>query len=146
MVFKLSDARTTDWGSSGWRTSVYDITHDFALPATGKAPTSRPRSISIRRLRRSASPACAVVGIGGLGHLAIQYAKAAGFETIAVSHSPEKDQLIGELGVDATVRDGESLGKAGGADVVLAPSVHWRPHHAPHPRTGQPAKRPRVPV
>jgi D-arabinose 1-dehydrogenase-like Zn-dependent alcohol dehydrogenase len=31
----------------------------------------------------------AVLGIGGLGHLAVQYAKAAGFETIAISHSPE---------------------------------------------------------
>ena len=32
----------------------------------------------------------AVLGIGGLGHLAVQYAKAAGFETIAISHSPIK--------------------------------------------------------
>jgi D-arabinose 1-dehydrogenase-like Zn-dependent alcohol dehydrogenase len=32
----------------------------------------------------------AVLAIGGLGHLAVQYAKAAGFETIAVSHSPIK--------------------------------------------------------
>ncbi len=36
----------------------------------------------------------AVLGIGGLGHLAVQYAKAAGFETIAVSHSPDKDKMI----------------------------------------------------
>jgi hypothetical protein len=35
-VFKLSDARMTDWGSSGWRTSVYDITHDFAFNAYGE--------------------------------------------------------------------------------------------------------------
>src|SRR5262249_39763183 len=47
----------------------------------------------------------AVVGIGGLGHLAVQYAKAAGFETVAVSHSPEKDQLIRKLGADEIVRD-----------------------------------------
>ncbi len=64
----------------------------------------------------------AVVGIGGLGHLAVQYAKAAGFETIAVSRSPDKDPLIRELGADAIVRDGEGLGKAGGADVVLGTS------------------------
>jgi D-arabinose 1-dehydrogenase-like Zn-dependent alcohol dehydrogenase len=32
----------------------------------------------------------AVLGIGGLGHLAVQYAKAAGFETIAGSHPPIK--------------------------------------------------------
>jgi alcohol dehydrogenase len=61
----------------------------------------------------------AVVGIGGLGHLAVQYAKAAGFTTIAVSHSPEKDALIRQLGADEIVRDGEGLEKIGGADVVL---------------------------
>jgi D-arabinose 1-dehydrogenase-like Zn-dependent alcohol dehydrogenase len=64
----------------------------------------------------------AVVGVGGLGHLAVQYANAAGFETIAVSHSPDKDRLILGLGADAIVRDGESLGKAGGADIVLGTS------------------------
>jgi len=52
----------------------------------------------------------AVVGIGGLGHLAVQYAKAAGFETIAISHSPDKDKLIRELGADEIVRDGKERG------------------------------------
>jgi len=64
----------------------------------------------------------AVVGIGGLGHLAVQYAKAAGFETVAVSHSPDKDKLIRELGADEIVRDGKGLAAGGGADIVLATS------------------------
>ena len=64
----------------------------------------------------------AVLGIGGLGHLAVQYAKAAGFETIAVSHSPDKDKLIRDLGADEIVRDGKSLAAAGGADVILSTS------------------------
>src|SRR6516162_9384904 len=64
----------------------------------------------------------AVVGIGGLGHLAVQYAKAAGFHTIAVSHSPDKDRFIRELGADEIVRDGTGLAGAGGADVVLGTS------------------------
>jgi alcohol dehydrogenase len=64
----------------------------------------------------------AVVGIGGLGHLAVQYAKAAGFTTIAISHSPDKDRLIRELGADEVVRDGAGLAGAGGADVVLGTS------------------------
>jgi alcohol dehydrogenase len=64
----------------------------------------------------------AVLGIGGLGHLAVQYAKAAGFETIAISHSPDKDKLIRELGADEIVRDGKSLAAAGGADIVLSTS------------------------
>ena len=64
----------------------------------------------------------AVLGIGGLGHLAVQYAKAAGFETIAVSHSPDKDKMIRELGADAIVRDGKGLADAGGVDVILSTS------------------------
>ena len=64
----------------------------------------------------------AVVGIGGLGHLALQYAKAAGFPVIAVSRSPDKDRLVRELGADEVVRDGAGLARAGGADVVLGTS------------------------
>ena len=62
----------------------------------------------------------AVLGIGGLGHLAVQYAKAAGFETIAISHSPDKDKFIRELGADEIVRDGKGLAAAGGADIILS--------------------------
>ena len=64
----------------------------------------------------------AVVGVGGLGHLAVQYAKAAGFPTIAVSRSPDKDKLVREMGADAVVRDGKGLNAAGGADVILGTS------------------------
>jgi alcohol dehydrogenase len=64
----------------------------------------------------------AVLGIGGLGHLAVQYAKAAGFETIAISHSPDKDKMIRELGADEIVRDGKGLIGAGGADIILSTS------------------------
>jgi len=64
----------------------------------------------------------AVSGIGGLGHLALQYSKAAGFETIAISHSPDKDKLVRQLGADEIVRDGKSLAEIGGADVVLGTS------------------------
>jgi len=64
----------------------------------------------------------AVLGIGGLGHLAVQYAKAAGFTTIAISHSPDKDKMIRDLGADEIVRDGKGLADAGGADIVLSTS------------------------
>ena len=64
----------------------------------------------------------AVLGIGGLGHLAVQYSKAAGFETIAISHSPDKDKMIRELGADEIVRDGKGLAAAGGADILLSTS------------------------
>lgn len=68
----------------------------------------------------------AVVGIGGLGHLGIQYAHAAGFETIAVSHSRDKDKLIKELGAHEVVADGAGLERAGGADVILFTSNSYK--------------------
>jgi len=64
----------------------------------------------------------AVLGIGGLGHLAVQYAKAAGFETVAVTHSRDKEKLIRELGADEVVADGKALLAAGGADIILGTS------------------------
>ncbi|MFI5449507.1 MAG: alcohol dehydrogenase catalytic domain-containing protein [Candidatus Bathyarchaeia archaeon] len=68
----------------------------------------------------------AVVGIGGLGHLAVQYSKAAGFKTIAVTHSPDKKELAGKLGSDIVVSNGEELRSAGGADVLLATSNSYQ--------------------
>jgi hypothetical protein len=79
----------------------------------------------------------AVVGIGSLGHLGIQYSKAAGFETIAVTHSKDKEELAYKLGADSVVSDGEGLLKEGqnvssdggsgsGADVILATSNSYK--------------------
>jgi alcohol dehydrogenase len=76
----------------------------------------------LRWARPEPHESVAVIGIGGLGHLAVQYAKAAGFHTIAVSHSPDKDKLIRDLGADEIVRDGKSLAAAGGADIILSTS------------------------
>ena len=67
----------------------------------------------------------AVVGVGGLGHLALQYAKAAGFDTIAVTKSKDKEKLIRQLGADEIVENGAKLLAAGGADVLLATSNSW---------------------
>jgi len=67
----------------------------------------------------------AVVGIGGLGHLALQYSKASGFETIAVTQSKDKEKMIREMGADEVVASGEKLLAAGGADVLLATSNSW---------------------
>lgn len=61
----------------------------------------------------------AVVGIGGLGHLAIQYAKAAGFHVTAVTRTEEKQTLARELGADEVVPDGAGLRAIGGANVLL---------------------------
>lgn len=53
--------------------------------------------------------------------MAVQYAKAAGFETIAVTHTKNKEALVRDVGADHVVFDGDGLKAAGGADVILAP-------------------------
>ena len=70
----------------------------------------------------------AVVGIGALGHLGIQYSKAAGFETIAVTHSKDKEELAYKLGADSVVADGKGLleDQGRGADVILATSNSYK--------------------
>ncbi len=68
----------------------------------------------------------AVVGIGALGHLGIQYSKASGFETIAVTHSKDKEELAYKLGADSVVQDGDILLKEGGADVILSTSNSYK--------------------
>lgn len=71
----------------------------------------------------------AVQGIGGLGHLAIQYAAKMGFRTVAVSSGADKEELARQLGaheyVDTKkVNAAEGLQKLGGADVLLATAPH----------------------
>ncbi|MFF9645658.1 alcohol dehydrogenase catalytic domain-containing protein [Kitasatospora aureofaciens] len=68
----------------------------------------------------------AVLGIGGLGHLAVQFARATGFETVAVTRSPDKHALARTLGADHVVADGAQLKAAGGADVVLVTGTSYR--------------------
>ncbi|MGN9913556.1 alcohol dehydrogenase catalytic domain-containing protein [Phytohabitans sp. LJ34] len=67
----------------------------------------------------------AVVGIGGLGHLAVQFSKACGFETVAVTRTPDKHELARELGADHVVSSGEALARIGGADVVVVTATSY---------------------
>jgi NADPH2:quinone reductase len=67
----------------------------------------------------------AVQGIGGLGHLGVQYAHRMGFETVAVSRSADKRDLALDLGADHFLDASETdpaarLQDLGGARVVLA--------------------------
>lgn len=71
----------------------------------------------------------AVQGIGGLGHLAIQYAKNMGFKTVAISRGSDKKELAEKLGAKVFIATEEQdatkeLQKLGGAKVILitAPS------------------------
>lgn len=67
----------------------------------------------------------AIQGIGGLGHLAVQYAKKAGFRTVAISRGSDKEKLIRQLGahhyIDSEKEDpAQALNALGGAKVILA--------------------------
>lgn len=67
----------------------------------------------------------AVQGIGGLGHLGIQYAARMGFRVVAVSSGADKEELARQLGAHEYVDTNktpaaEGLQKLGGADVLLA--------------------------
>ena len=67
----------------------------------------------------------AIQGLGGLGHLGVQFARAMGFEVAAVSRGTNKEEFASKLGahhyIDAgTSQVGEKLQKLGGARVVLA--------------------------
>jgi D-arabinose 1-dehydrogenase-like Zn-dependent alcohol dehydrogenase len=67
----------------------------------------------------------AIQGIGGLGHLAVQYAAKMGFRTIAISRGADKAKLAAELGAHDYVDTAQGsaadgLKKLGGADLVLA--------------------------
>ena len=67
----------------------------------------------------------AVHGIGGLGHLGVQYARRMGFQTVAINRGDDKESLARQLGahhyIDATASDViAELQKLGGAQVILA--------------------------
>jgi D-arabinose 1-dehydrogenase-like Zn-dependent alcohol dehydrogenase len=67
----------------------------------------------------------AVLGIGGLGHLAIQYARKCGFRTVAIARGADKEPLARQLGahhyIDNTTADpAAELQELGGAKAILA--------------------------
>jgi D-arabinose 1-dehydrogenase-like Zn-dependent alcohol dehydrogenase len=67
----------------------------------------------------------AVLGVGGLGHLGVQYAAKMGFHTVAIARGIDKEPLARQLGaqhyIDSTAQNVASeLTKLGGARVILA--------------------------
>jgi D-arabinose 1-dehydrogenase-like Zn-dependent alcohol dehydrogenase len=67
----------------------------------------------------------AVQGVGGLGHLGIQFARRMGFRTVAIARGSDKEKLAKELGatsyIDAAAEDpAAELQRMGGAKAILA--------------------------
>ncbi|KAI5475315.1 alcohol dehydrogenase [Pseudohyphozyma bogoriensis] len=85
---------------------------------------------SLRNMDLHPGDIVAVQGVGGLGHLAIQFSRAMGYRTVALSTSDAKKDLAHELGahdyIDGSkVDQAEALQKLGGAKVIMgvAPSA-----------------------
>jgi D-arabinose 1-dehydrogenase-like Zn-dependent alcohol dehydrogenase len=69
--------------------------------------------------------AVAIIGIGGLGHLGVQFANKLGFRTVAIARGADKVELSRKLGahyfIDNTTEDvAAALNRLGGARAVLA--------------------------
>jgi alcohol dehydrogenase/propanol-preferring alcohol dehydrogenase len=71
----------------------------------------------------------AVLGVGGLGHLGVQFASKAGYRTVAIARGRDKEQLALRLGahhyIDSQAQDpAAELSRLGGAQVILATVTH----------------------
>jgi len=80
---------------------------------------------SLRNAGGRAGDTVAIQGIGGLGHLGIQYARQMGFRTVAIGRGADKEALAKKLGAHIyldtdTVNPVEALQKLGGAQIILA--------------------------
>jgi D-arabinose 1-dehydrogenase-like Zn-dependent alcohol dehydrogenase len=80
---------------------------------------------SLRHAGASSGDLVAVLGIGGLGHLGVQFAARMGYETVAIARGKDKEPLARKLGahhyVDSAAQDpAKELAALGGAKVVLA--------------------------
>jgi D-arabinose 1-dehydrogenase-like Zn-dependent alcohol dehydrogenase len=99
-----------------------------ALSAPDAAPLMCAGITTFNALRNSGAVAgdlVAVLGLGGLGHLGVQYAAKMGFRTVGIARGPDKAALARQLGatdyIDTQATDpAEALQKLGGAKVVLA--------------------------
>src|ERR1700730_4755159 len=80
---------------------------------------------SLRHSGAKAGDVVAILGIGGLGHLGVQFAVKMGFKTVAIARGTDKEPLARQLGawhyIDSqTQNPAEELNKLGGARIILA--------------------------
>jgi D-arabinose 1-dehydrogenase-like Zn-dependent alcohol dehydrogenase len=97
------------------------------LSATDAAPMMCAGVTTYNALRNSGAregDIVAIMGVGGLGHLGIQFASKMGFKTIAIARGNDKEQLVKKLGaihyIDSKSQNPvEELLKLGGAKIIL---------------------------
>jgi D-arabinose 1-dehydrogenase-like Zn-dependent alcohol dehydrogenase len=98
------------------------------LSAADAAPLLCAGVTTFHALRESGarpSDVVAVFGIGGLGHLGVQYAAKMGFRTVAIARGRDKEALARQLGAHVYLDSGSQdvaaeLMKLGGAKTILA--------------------------
>jgi alcohol dehydrogenase, propanol-preferring len=117
----------------GWaEMMIADANAVVSLPESLKAVDAAPLLCAgvttynaLRNAALRSGELVAVQGIGGLGHLGIQFARRMGFRTVAIARGIEKGKLARELGaisyIDAQTEDpAAALQRMGGAKVILA--------------------------
>src|SRR4030095_3361693 len=101
------------------------------LPAVEAAPLMCAGLTTFNALRNAGArpgDTVAILGLGGLGHLGVQYAAKMGFHTVGIARGKDKEPLAKQLGasvyIDSLAQDpaGE-LSKLGGAKVILATAI-----------------------
>ena len=98
------------------------------LSAVEAAPLMCAGITTFNSLRHSGARAgdlVAILGIGGLGHLGVQFAVKMGFKTVAIARGADKEPLARQLGashyIDSQARNpADELIKLGGAKIILA--------------------------
>ena len=80
---------------------------------------------ALRHSGANAGDLVAILGVGGLGHLGVQFAAKMGFKTVAIARGADKGPLAKKLGahvyIDSTLQDAAAeLTKLGGAKIILA--------------------------
>jgi D-arabinose 1-dehydrogenase-like Zn-dependent alcohol dehydrogenase len=98
------------------------------LPPGDAAPLMCAGVTTFNALRNSGArpgDVVAVLGLGGLGHLGVQYAAKMGYHTVAIARGQDKEPLARQLGaaayIDNQAQDpAEELQKLGGAMAILA--------------------------
>jgi D-arabinose 1-dehydrogenase-like Zn-dependent alcohol dehydrogenase len=98
------------------------------LPPVDAAPLLCAGITTFNALRNSgARPGdlVAVLGLGGLGHLGVQFAAKLGFKTVAIARGKDKEPLARQLGaaiyIDSQSQDpAAELQKLGGANVIIS--------------------------
>ena len=110
------------------------------LPPVEAAPLMCAGLTTFNALRNSAArpgDVVAVLGLGGLGHLGVQYAAKMGFRTVGIARGKDKEPLARQLGASEYI-DSEAHDPAADSSNWAAPKSFWR--RPPAARRSAPSK------